>query len=88
MQFPQLISDHSLEHNSIQQQQVTSTDNIFDKIPQLEEDWENSQFADADADANLTNRHNTHSESEGIQKKYSEHLLDLTDNQCYSEDIP
>ena len=47
---PQQVSDHSPEDNSPGQQQVTSTEhNIFDKIPQLEEeDWENSQFTDAD----------------------------------------
>ena len=59
---------------------------MFDEIPQLEEDWENGQFADADT--NLINRHNTHSKSERIQKDYTEHLLDLTDNQYYSEEYP
>ena len=64
--------------------QVASTgNNIFDEIPQLEQDWENSQFTDADT--NLINRHNMHSESERIWKEYTEHLLDLTDNQYYSE---
>ena len=64
--FSQQISDHLPEDNFTGQQQVISTEhNIFDKIPQLEEeDWENSQFADADT--NLINRHNTHSESERI----------------------
>ena len=85
--FPQQISDHSPEDNFTGQQQVTSTDNnVFDEIPQLEEDWENSQFTDADT--NLLNRHNTHTESERIQKECTEHLLDLTDNQYYSEDYP
>ena len=55
-------------------------------MPQLEEDWENSQFTYADT--NFINRHNTHSKSKRIQKKYSEHLLDLTDNQYYSEEYP
>ena len=61
------------EDNSTGQQQGISTEHsIFDKIPQLEEeDWESSQFADADADANLINRHNTHLESERIQKEYT-----------------
>ena len=69
------------------QQQVTSTDNnISDEIPPLEEDWENDQFTDADT--NIINRHNTHSESERIQKEHTEHLLDLTDNQYYSEEYP
>ena len=47
---------------------------------------ENGQFTDADT--NLINRHNTHSESERIQKEYTEHLMDLTDNQYYSEEYP
>ena len=86
--FSQHISDHSPEDNSTGQQQDISTEHsIFDKIPQLEEeDWENGQFADADA--NLINRHNTHLESERFQKEYTEHLLDLTDNQYYSEEYP
>ena len=85
--FPQQVSDHSSEDNSTGQQQVTSTEhNVFDEIPQLEKEevWENSQFADADT--NLINRHNAHLESERIQKEYTEHLLDLTDNQYYSEE--
>ena len=57
-----------------------------DEIPPLEEDWENGQFIDADTD--IINRHNTHSESERIQKEYTEQLLDLTDNQYYSEEYP
>ena len=37
--FPQQISDHSPEDNFTGQQQITSTDNnVFDEIPQLEED--------------------------------------------------
>ena len=68
------------------QQQVTSIDNnISNEIPPLE-DWENGQFSDADT--NIIDRHNTHSESERIQKEYTEHLLDLTDNQYYSEEYP
>ena len=37
---------------------------VFNEIPQLKEDWKNGQFTDADT--NLINRHNTHSESERI----------------------
>ena len=78
--FPQQISDYSPEENFTGQQQVTSTDNnVFDEIPQLEEDWKNGQFADADT--NIIYRHNSHSQSERIQRKYTEHLLDLTDNE-------
>ena len=76
-----------LEDNFTGQQQVTSTDNnVFDEIPQLEEDWENGKFTDTDT--NLLNRYNTHAKSERIQKEYTEHLLDLTDNQYYSEEYP
>ena len=41
--FPQQVSDHSPEDNPTGQQQVASTEhNVFDKIPQLEEEnWEN-----------------------------------------------
>ena len=46
--FSKQISDHSPEDNFTGQQQPDSTEhNIFDEIPQLEEDWENGQFADA-----------------------------------------
>ena len=64
--FSQQISDHLPEDNFTGQQQADSTEhNIFNEIPQLEEeDWENGQFADAQT--NLINRHNTHSESERI----------------------
>ena len=84
--FSQQISDHMPEDNFIGQQQANSTEhNVFDKIPQLEEeDWENGQFTDAHT--NLINRHNTHSVSEIIQKEYTKHLIDLTDNQYYSEE--
>ena len=85
--FPKQISVHLPEDNFTAQQQVASTDNnVSDEIPQLEEDWENSQFPDADT--NLINRHNTHSEIERIQKEYIEHLLDLKNNQYYLEEYP
>ena len=49
----------------MEQHQITSGDSVnSEEIPQLEEDWDNSQFADADT--NLINRHNTYSESERI----------------------
>ena len=57
-----------------------------EEIPQLEEDWNNGQFADADT--NLINRHNTHSESERIRREYTQHLLDLSGNQYYYEENP
>ena len=49
------------------QYQLDSTHTInSEEIPQLEEDWDDSQFANTNADTNLINRHNTHSESERI----------------------
>ena len=54
-----------------------------DKIPELEEDWDNGQF---DAESTLMTHHNTHSESERIRQDYTQQLLDLTDNQYYEEE--
>ena len=84
---PQQIPDHLSDNSFARQQQVSSLhDSISGEIPPLEEDLENGQFTDADTD--IINRHNTHSESERIQKEYTEQLLDLTDNQYYSEEYP
>ena len=80
--LPQHIQNHTTE-----QHQITSGDSINpEEIPQLEKDWDNCQFADADT--NLINRHNTHSESERIRREYTQHLLDLSDNQYYYEENP
>ena len=80
--FPQDIQKHSTEQN-----QITSGYSIdLEEIPELEEDWDNGQFADADT--NLITRHNTHSESERIRREYTQHLLDLSDNQFYDEENP
>ena len=85
--FSQHIQNHTPVHHSMAQYQITSRHTIdSEEIPQLEEDWDDGQFADADT--NLINRHNTHSESERIRKEYTEHLLDLSDNQYYSEETP
>ena len=85
--FSQHISNHTLVQYSTGQHQITSRHNINSgEIPQLEEDWDNGQFADAPT--NLINRHNTHSESERIRKEYTKHLLDLSDNQYYSKENP
>ena len=85
--FPQHISNHTPVHYSMGQHQSTSRHNInSEENPQLEEDWDNGQFANIDT--NLINRHNTHSESERIRKEYTEHLLDLSDNQYYSKENP
>ena len=75
--FPQHVQNHTTE-----QHQITSGYSIdSEEIPQLEEDWDDGQFTNADT--NLINRHNTHSESERIRKEYTQHLLDLSDNQYY-----
>ena len=67
--------------------QITSGDSVnSEEIPHLEDDWDNVQFADVDT--YLINRHNTHSESERIRREYSQHLLDLSDNQYYYEENP
>ena len=58
----------------------------MEEIPEVEEDWNNGQFADADT--NLITRHNTHSESERIRRDYTLKLLDLSDNQYYAEENP
>ena len=58
--FPQDIQYHTTEEN-----QITRGYSIDSKgIPELQEDWDNAQFADADT--NLITRHNTHSESDRI----------------------
>ena len=80
--FPQDIQNHTTE-----QHQITSGDSIDpEETPQLEEDWDNGQFADAHT--NLINRYNTHSKSERIRREYSKHLLDLSDNQYYYKENP
>ena len=73
--FPQDIPNHTTEQN-----QITSGYSVnSEEIPELEVDWDNGQFADADA--NLFTKHNTHSESERIRRDYTQQLLDLSDNQ-------
>ena len=57
-----------------------------DEIPELEEDWDNGLFADAES--TLITHHNTHSESEHIRWDYTQQLLDLTNNQYYKEETP
>ena len=85
--FPQQISNHLSNNSFTEQQQISPVhDNISGEIAPLEEDWESGQFTDADTD--IIDRHNTHSESEKILKEYTEQLLDLTDNQYYSEEYP
>ena len=85
--FSHHIPNHTPVQHFMGQHQITSRHNIdSEEILQQEEDWDNGQFADADT--NLINRHNTHSESERIRKEYTQHLLDLSDNQYYSGENP
>ena len=80
--FPQHVQNYTTE-----QCQITSGDSIeSEEIPQLEEDWDNGQFDDADT--NLINRYNTHSESKRIRREHTQHLLDLSDNQYYYKENP
>ena len=80
--FPQDIQNHTTE-----QSQITPGYSIDSKeIPELEENWDNGQFADAHT--NLITRHNTHSESERIRQDYTQQLLDLSDNQYFEEENP
>ena len=79
---PQDIQNHTAEQN-----QITSGYSIDpEEIPELEEDWDNGQFADVDS--NLITQHNTHSESERIRGNYTQQLLDLSDNQHYDQENP
>ena len=57
-----------------------------EEIPELEEDWNNGQFADAES--TLITQHKTNSESERIRWDCTQRLLDLSDNQYYEEETP
>ena len=65
-------------HNRCQAQ--PTADNF--KIPELEENLEEKQFADFDS---FMEHHNTHRTSEHIQQEYFSHLQDLDDDQYYAE---
>ena len=68
--FSQNVPNHTPVEHFTGKNQIASRHNIdSEEILQLEEDWDNGQFADADT--NLINRHNTHSESERIRKEYT-----------------
>ena len=73
-----------IQNHTTAQYQITTE--FSDEIPELEEDWDNGQFADAKT--TLITRHNTHSESERIRRDYTQQLLDLLDNQYYEEETP
>ena len=80
--FPQDIQDHNIAQNQITPEYSTDSEDI----PELEEDWVNGQFADAES--TLITQHNTHPESEQIRQDYTQQLLDLSDNQYYKEKTP
>ena len=69
-----------IQINTTTVHQITTKYNAnLDKIPELEKDWDNGQFADAES--TLITHHNTHSESKQIRWDYTQQLLDLMDNQ-------
>ena len=57
-----------------------STENF--KIPELEENSEEEQFANFDS---FMAHHNTHQASEHMQQEYFSHLQDVDDNQYYTK---
>ena len=85
--FSQHVPNHTTVQHFTGQHQITSGHNIdSEEILQLEEDWDNGQFAHADI--NLIDIHNTYSKSERITREYTENLLDLSDNRYYFEENP
>ena len=80
--FSQDIQNHTTAQNQITPEYSANSE----EIPELEEDWDNGQFADAET--TLITRHNTHSECERIRLDYIQQLLDLSDNQYYEEETP
>ena len=76
-----------IQNHTTTQNQITPEYNAdSEEIPELEEDWDNGQFADAKT--TLITQHNTHSESEQIRWDFTQQLLDLSDNQYYEEETP
>ena len=63
--FSQDIQNHTTAQNQITPEYSTDSE----EIPELEEDWDNDQFADVET--TLITRHNTHSESERIRWDYT-----------------
>ena len=80
--FSQDIQNHTIEQNQITPEYSTDSE----EIPELEEDWDNGQFADVKT--TLITRYNTHSESERVRWDYTQQLLDLSDNQYSEEETP
>ena len=74
-----------IQNHTTAQHQITPEYNAdSEEISELEEDWDNAQFVDADS--TLITHHNTHSESKHIRWDYTQQLLDLSDNQYYKEE--
>ena len=68
-----------IQNNTTAQYQITTEYSAdSEEILELEEDWNNGQFADAGS--TLITHYNTHSESERIRCDYTQQFLDLTDN--------
>ena len=83
--YEDLPSD--IQINTTASHQTTTEYNAnSEEIPELEEDWDNGQFADAES--TLITHHNTHSESKQIRWDCTQQLLDLMDNQYYKEETP
>ena len=80
--FSQDIQNHTTVQNQFTPEYSANSEEILE----LEADWDNGQFADAET--TLIIRHNTHSESERIRWNYTQQLLDLSDNQYYEEETP
>ena len=80
------FSEDIQNYTTAQNQIIPEYSADSEEIPELEEDWNNGQFADAET--TLITRHNTHSESERIRQDYIQQLLDLSDNQYYEEETP
>ena len=66
--FPQDIQDQTTTQDQI----TPKYNDDSEEIPELEEDWDNRQFADIES--TLITQHNTHSESEKIRQDYTQQL--------------
>ena len=56
------------------------------EIPELVEDWNGDQFADVEGD--WIDHHNMQDKSSHIREDYSQHLLNFSDNDYYSHELP
>ena len=81
MQIPRVSSLTAQPEQGYNRHQVQpSTENF--KIPELEENSEEEQFADFDS---FMTHHNTHQASEHIWQEYFSQLQDLDNDQYYAE---